>query len=95
MLRVQITPNLVEMVFRAGFKTGGILEVMEGLPYNAQLADAKIEDGKLTLYFSQSTVPNETIEELRIGMKMHAAIEVEKLQAQKLVPEALVTKVVG
>lgn len=83
MLRVSITPQIIEQTLRAGNKIGSLLEIVEGLPFNAQLVDAKMEDGYLRLFFAQSTVSNTEITDLKIAVKARAAIAVEDLEAAK------------
>lgn len=99
MIRVSITPQLVEQTLRAGNKIGSLLEIIEGLPFNVQLVDAKVEGGYLRLFFTQPTVPDTEVTDLRIAVKARAAIAVEDLEAVKkkahLTGELLVERTIG
>lgn len=85
MLVVQIHAGLIEKTLRSGNKIGSLLEVIEGLPYNAQLVDARMDTrlSILNLYFSQPTVPDTEVTELRVSFKSEAAISLNDLEATK------------
>jgi hypothetical protein len=83
MLRVTITAQLIEQTLRSGNKIGSLLEVIEGLPFNAQLVDAKVEGGYLRLFFAQSTVPNTEIVDVNISVKARSAVAIEDLERAK------------
>lgn len=69
MIRVSIVPGLLENCLRSGYKLGKLLEVVNGLPMNAQLVRAEFEGGLLRLYFSQPTVPDSELSEINITIK--------------------------
>lgn len=77
MLRVPIEPTLVEQLFRSGYKLGYLIEVLAGLPADAQLKNAVMEDGLLVLYFSQIRVPDTEVETIQIVLRSIAATPVE------------------
>lgn len=77
MIRVKISPPLIEQILRAGFKLGKLIEVIDGLPLNAQLYEAAMEDGMLALYFTQPTVPNTELQDLSIVLKSIQAVPVD------------------
>jgi len=71
MIRVAITAQRFESTLRSGFKLGTLIEVINGLPYNAQLANAEFDKGKgyVYLYFTQPNVPDTDITDLAITLK--------------------------
>ena len=83
MIRVSITPELIEKTLRSGNKIGSLIEVIDGLPFNVRLVDAKMEGGYLRLYFSQSTVPDTDLSDLNIVLKARQAIALDDLEAAK------------
>lgn len=74
MLRVVVQPTLIEQFFRSGYKLGYLIEVLTGLPADAQLTSAAMENGLLALYFKQIRVPDEEVVDLAITLKSIRAI---------------------
>ena len=83
MIIVSVAPELIESVLRSGNKIGKLIEVVEGLPYNAQLVDAKFEGGVVKLIFSQPNVPDTEWSEVKVIIKARPAITLEELEASK------------
>jgi len=83
MIRVSITPELIEKTLRSGNKIGSLIEVIDGLPFNVRLVDAKMDGAYLRLYFSQPTVPDTELSDLNIVLKARQAIAIEDLEAAK------------
>ena len=69
MVRVFVAPPLIEQFFRSGYKLGYLIEVISGLPMDAQLKEAQMENGLLALYFSQPRVPDTEIQTIDIVLK--------------------------
>lgn len=73
MVRIKVSPSLIEGMFRSGYKLGHLIEVISGLPLDAQLRDAKMENGMLALYFSQPRVPDSELQDIQVVLKSIAA----------------------
>lgn len=77
MIRVRIASHLFENCLKSGYKTGYLIEVMQGLPFDCQLVNAEYGTGHVLLYFSQPRVPDDQIEELNIVLRSIQATPVE------------------
>lgn len=82
MIRVQIASHLFEQCLKSGYKTGYLLEIIQGLPMDCQLVNVEFNksDAWVVLYFSQPRVPDSQIEDLSISVKSILAnpVDLEK-----------------
>lgn len=96
MIRVAIAAHLLEQCLRSGFKMGYLLEVINGLPMNAQLTGAEMnkERGVVYLHFSQPNVPDSEWSDLEITLKSIRAIpiDLDKVPAPKPKVEPIVVE---
>lgn len=79
MIRVQIAAHLFEQCLKSGYKTGYLLEIVQGLPMDCQLVEAQFDkvNATVVLWFSQPRVPDSQIEDLNISLKATVAKPVD------------------
>lgn len=90
MIRVRIAAQLFEQCLKSGYKTGYLLEIIQGLPMDCQLIDASFDkqDGTVILMFSQPRVPDTQLEDLNISIKSVKANPVDLERTPPIPPKA-------